>query len=189
MSRPEARTLLLAMLASCALLPACEESTPGEGANGPPAGAASQAPKAVDLGAQMVAAVAPGSSAGVIGVHFALTKAPMLNEALPMDIAIVPHREFTSVAVHFFSQDGLTLVSGDVLGPVTDAKLEKPIKHQLVLMPAREGLYMISATVETTGADGTVSRVFSIPVVVAAHMPDAPAAAVVPPAAPASANR
>ena len=181
MLKPEARALLLAMLASSLLLTACDNSAPEPTAKTPAAGSTPKAPKAPGIGANMVAAVAPETSSAAIGMHFALAKAPALNEGLPLDIVIVPHREFTSVAVHFFSQDGLTLVSGDSLGPLTEAKPEKPIKHQLVLMPAREGIYMISASVETTGGDGTMSRMFSIPVVVAPPGPVAPSAA--PPAA------
>ena len=157
MLKPEARALLLAALANCLLLTACNDSAPGPTAKTPAAGGASKTPKA----------------SGVT----ALANAPVINEGLPLNVVIVPHQEFASVVVHFFSQDGLTLVSGDSLEPVTDAKPGKAIKHQLVLMPTREGIYMISASVETTGSDGTMSRVFSIPVVVAPREPAAPSAA------------
>jgi len=176
----QARALLLAMLAGCAMLTACEEAAPDPNAA---AAAASARPKPAKTGVldeKMVAAVSSGKTAVAIGLHFSLTRAPTVNEGLPVDIALVPHREFTSVMVHFLSQDGLTLMSGDSLGPLVDPDLEVPIKHQVVLMPAREGVYMINATVETTGTDGTVSRIFSIPVVVAP--PSAPAAADAPPA-------
>jgi hypothetical protein len=106
---------------------------------------------------------------------------------LPVDIVIVPHQEFSSVAVHFFGQDGLTLVSGDSLGPVSEVQPEKPIKHQLVLMPVKEGIYMVNATVETIGGDGTVSRIYSIPVLVSAPPPPA-AATPAPATAPAPAT-
>jgi len=180
MFKPEARAWLVATLASCSLLSACGES-PDENAPPPVATAKPKAPKASGVGENMVAAVSSGQSAAAIGVHFSLTKLPTTNEGLPIDIAIVPHRDFSSVAVHFFSQDGLTLISGDSLGPLTDVTPEKTIKHQLVLMPVRDGVYMINASVETIGSDGTVSRIFSIPVVVAPPAPKPAAAA--PPAA------
>ena len=34
-------------------------------------------------------------------------------------------------------------------------------------MPARAGVFVITASIETEGAEGMVSRVFSIPVIVA----------------------
>lgn len=182
MQKPEAWRLLLATLAVSWLLTACHDSAPDAPAKPAAAGGNSKAPKTSELGVDMIAAVAPESSSAVIGMYFALTKAPVINEGFPLDIVIVPHREFSSVSVHFFSQNGLTLVSGDSTVPLPDAKPEKAIKHQLVLMPAQEGLYMISATVETTGVDGTVSRMFSIPVVVTS--PDAAPPAATPSAKP-----
>jgi len=180
MLNPIARTTLFA-LTSCLMLLACNDSAPEPAAQSSAATGKPKPPKAATLETDMVAAVAPDSTLRVIGMHFALTRAPAVNEGLPINIAVVPHQEFSSVAAHFFGQDGLTLVSGDALGPVSDAKPEKPIKHELVMMPTREGVYMISATVDTVGADGTVSRVFSIPVVVQGAAPAATSA----PAAPA----
>jgi hypothetical protein len=165
MLKPEARALLLATLASCLLLAGCGDAAPDASAK-PTAGRENKAPKAVALTEDMVAAVAPGTSTRVVGVYFAMRKAPAVNEGLPLEIALVPHQEFSSLVAHFFSQDGLTLVSGDTFGPVSDPKPGTPIKHQVVLMPLREGLYMVSVTVDSTGAEGMVSRVFSIPLVV-----------------------
>jgi hypothetical protein len=42
-------------------------------------------------------------------------------------------------------------------------------------MPARDGVYMITVNVDTEGKEGIVSRIFSIPVIVApAAAPAAP---------------
>jgi hypothetical protein len=49
-----------------------------------------------------------------------------------------------------------------------------------VLLPKREGMFMVTSTVETDSAEGNITRIFSIPVIVAAAPADAPAA----PAAP-----
>jgi hypothetical protein len=171
MLRPLARAGLLVMLASCSLLTACEEAAQDEGA----AKSAVNTPRK-----NMVAAVASEKSTAALGLHFALTKTPTLNQGLPVDIVIVPHQGFSSVAVHFFGQDGVTLISGDSLGPVSEVTPEKPIKHQLVLMPVKEGIFMVNATVETIGSDGTLSRVYSIPILVSP--PAAPAAGVPAPA-------
>jgi len=182
----EGRVLLLATLASCTLLTACEEPAPDPKAAEAAASAKPKTPKGNVLDEKMVAAVSSGKTAVAIGLHFNLTTAPTVREGLPVDIALVPHQPFTSVSVHFLSQDGLTLISGDSLGPLVDPAPEKPIKHQVVLMPAREGVFMVNATVETSGSDGTVSRIFSIPVVVAP--PAAPAEPAEPVATPAAAE-
>ena len=114
----------------------------------------------------MVAAVSAGKTAAMLSVHFALRAVPAVDHSLPVDIAIVPHRDFTSLRAHFESRDGLPLTSGEVLGPLGDSPKEKALTHELVLQPSKEGLFMIMAIVETEGEDGTVSRIFSIPIIV-----------------------
>ena len=119
-------------------------------------------------------------------MHFVLRSSPTVSQALPVDIAIVPHQAFTAVRAHFDSRDGLVVATGNELATKTDPKPEKPIEHQLVLMPGKDGVFMVSAVVETEGLDGTVSRVFSIPVIVA---PPAPAACRAAPRAPGTHRR
>ncbi len=159
-----ARRSLLAALSLGAMLVACEDSAPDPQATAPAATAA--APKTNELPANMVAAVSAGKTATAIGVHFSLGASPAVDTALPVEIALVPHENFTSVGARFQSQDGLTLMSGDALAPTKSAVAEKIIKHQLRLMPSRTGVYIVTASVETEGAEGTVTRVFSIPVIV-----------------------
>jgi hypothetical protein len=160
-----ARCSLLAALSLGCLLAACEDSAPDPQAAGA-AATTKAAPKTNELPPNMVAAVSAGKTATAIGVHFSLGASPAVNTALPVDIALVPHETFVSVGAHFQSQDGLTLMSGDELAPTKSAPAEKIIKHQLRLMPARTGVYIVTASVETEGAEGTVTRVFSIPVIV-----------------------
>ena len=45
----------------------------------------------------MVAAVPAGKSSKYVGVHFSLGNSPVVNQALPMDIAIIPHEDFASL--------------------------------------------------------------------------------------------
>jgi len=167
-----ARAFLFAVVVCGGMLAACDDS-PKESATPTTTTKKSSAPKIAGLAPDMVAAVSSVKTATMLGMHFALRATPKINEALPVDIAIVPHRDFTALQAHFESRDGLTLTAGDILGQQGDAPAEKALTHQLVLLPAQEGLFMITAIVETEGADGTVSRVFSIPVIVAPSDPPA----------------
>jgi hypothetical protein len=187
MYRNDAGIRVLAALVCGAWLSACNDA-PTEGP-APGAGTAKQqASKVPGLAPEMVAAVSTGRASSVISVHFALGNAPSVGKSLPVDIAIVPHEPFTSITAHFGANDGLMLTAGDTLGPVTDAALETPIKHRLMLMPGRDGVYMVTASVETQGIGGSTTRIFSIPVIVAGAASAAPAAAPAPadgaPAAP-----
>lgn len=186
-TRPGFRSLIVACAAVlwlCACDDAPTDSATQTGASQKPGKVAENA-----LPPEFVSAVSSGGNNSVISVHFALRSTPTASVALPVDIAIVPHQMFTSVRAHFDSRDGLAVATGNELDTKSDPKPEKPIKHELVLMPGRDGVFMVSAIVETEGADGTVSRVFSIPVIVApqaAPPAAAPAASEPAPATPAS---
>jgi hypothetical protein len=176
--------LALALMACGSLIAACGD--PPSEAPVSPTASSGKTSKVAGLPPEMVSAVSAGRSSGVISVHFALGKPPLVGQALPVDIAIVPHQDFTSVRAHFDGVDGLAVTVGTAMDPVANVKQETILKHQLVLLPAREGVFMISATLETESpTEGTVSRVFSLPMVVSLVETPAPAPAAVTPAAPA----
>jgi hypothetical protein len=183
MNGSKAVAALLVLLSAGAGLAACDDPPPQPAKR--EAAPKADGPKLANPGENMVAAVPAGKSARFVGVHFSLGNVPTVKQALPVEIAIIPHENFTSLGASFETQEGLTLISGDVLPTTKNAAAETTLKHQLALMPARSGVFMVTATVETEGADGTVSRVFSIPVIVEPP-PGAAAAAPAPePSAPA----
>jgi len=173
MSRTGFHALLLAVASACVLLTACGSSEPDPAATS--AVPKPAVPKNPKLGDKYVAAVSHSKSADALGVHFSLGAIPQAGQVLPIDIAIVPNLKFAAVRAHFYVQEGITLISGDTLEPQSNVEPGKQIGHPLVLKPTAEGVFMISVTVETEGADGSVSRVFSIPIIVSAPPAEAPA--------------
>jgi hypothetical protein len=176
------RAVFAALVCACVLV-ACGDSPPEPQAGAPVVKEAEPPPKSAKISKDMVAAVSANRSSNVISVHFALRAPPTVNQALPVDVVIVPHREFSSLIVNFNDQDGLTTTSGNSFGPSNDIKSEEPLSHQLVLLPTKEGMFMVTSVVETDGADGNITRIFSIPVIVAAAASPAAADAPVPPPA------
>ena len=170
----------LAALATVWVLAACDDAPP-EPQQAAPVVKDVPAPKVANLAKDMVAAVSAGKAASVISLHFALRAPPTVNTPLPVEVAIVPHRKFSSIRVHFDSQEGLATTSGDNFGPVTNAGTETALTHQLVLLPTKEGMFMVTSSIETESEDGNVTRIFSIPVIVApAGAAPAPAPAAAP---------
>ena len=167
MSTEGARLMLITALLSGGILTGCGDASdqtvaPAATTKKPDANRTSILP------AEMVAAVSSGRTASLIGVHFAVRAAPTVGQPLPVDIAIVPHQEFTALRVHFESHDGVEVTEGKVFGPVSDLPLEKPLNHKIVLLPSKDGVFMVTAILETEGGDGSVSRIYSIPVIVSA---------------------
>lgn len=160
------RPAALAVVACLCVLAGCDDAPSEKAQVAPEAAKGPAAPKVANLSSQMVAAVSSGKAASAISVHFALGAPPTVGRPLTVKIAIVPHRKFRSVRAHFESHDGLTLTAGDVYGPKEDADSETSLEHELVLTPEKEGVLMVTTLVETEGDEGSVSRVFTIPVVV-----------------------
>lgn len=156
-----------AVLVSVCALAACDDPPPAPVANAPAVKKNDPPPKVAELAKDMVAAVSANRASNVIAVHFALRAPPTVNVPLPVEVAIVPHRKFGSVLVHFESQDGLSTTKGENFGPVTDVEAETTLLHQLVLLPSKEGMFMVTSSVETESEDGSETRIFSIPVIVA----------------------
>jgi hypothetical protein len=170
------RAAFAALVCVC-VLAACGDPPPEPQASGPATTKNEPPPKVANLAKDMVAAVSAGKASNVISLHFALRATPTVNTALPVDVAIVPHRDFTSLRVHFDSQDGLAATAGDTFGPKADVNGETPITHQLVLLPTKEGMFMVTSSVETEGAEGNITRIFSIPIIVSAAAGSTPAPA------------
>lgn len=179
-----ARAVGFALLAS-AFVAACDDAPapkPASQGNAAP----SPASKEAQVPSNMVAAVSAGRSASMIGLHFALEAVPTVGKPLPVAIAIVPHRPFTSVRALFEAPEAVILATGNQFAQQVNVKAESVLAHKILLQPKQEGVFLVTAAVETEGEDGTVTRIYSIPVIVhsAAPAPEAPAAA--PPANPES---
>jgi hypothetical protein len=159
------RVTTFAALAFACLLAACD-GAPNDSQTAPQPKPNAPAPKVARLSNQMVSAVSAGKTASAISVHFALGAAPVVGQALPVKIAIVPHRSFKAVQAHFESHDGLTVTAGENFGPITEADSETALEHDLVLLPAKEGVFMVTTSVAADDEDGSVTRIYTIPVIV-----------------------
>jgi len=165
------------LLAGCGDSPSPDAPASATGAPKAPKPAANRLPP------EMVAAVSAARNTGIVSVHFVLNGIPTVGKALPVDIAIVPHRPMASIVAHFDARDGLALATGESMERQADPVPEKVLKHQLVLLPGKEGVFMVTALVETETEEGMLSRIYSIPVIVGP--PGAPPAET-PPAPPAN---
>jgi hypothetical protein len=187
MFMPSFRSTGLAALASVAILTGCNDA---ERVPVKPVATEQPAPvpKLAQLSREMVAAVSSGKTASAISVHFALGAPPTVGQPLPVRIAIVPHRKFLAVRGHFEGGDGIPLASGEVFGPKTDVEAETVLEHEFVLMPNKDGLFMVISSLDTDGDEGSVTRIFSIPVIVSRASAETTPQEGAPPAPPSRTN-
>src|SRR5687767_6895360 len=96
----------LSAIVACVLVGACDNAPPA--AETPAAGAAARIEsKSASVPPEMVSAVSASKSSLLLSVHFSLGAQPTVGKPLPVEIAVVPHRPFASLRVHFDTADGL----------------------------------------------------------------------------------
>jgi hypothetical protein len=157
------RAIFTAVLAG-AFATACDDAPAPKA----PASTATPAPaksKLAELPPHMVAAVSSGRTAEAISVHFALEAAPAIGKELPVTVAIVPHRPFASIRALFQGPESLGM-SSNHFEQRKDVGSEVVFTHRFTLQPTEEGVFLITAAVDTEGEDGQLTRIYSIPIII-----------------------
>ena len=161
---------ICAVVMAGALVAGCDEAPPPKAPAATPASPGPAKAKLAELPPQMVAAVSAGKTSEMISVHFALQAVPAVGRPLPVEIAIVPHRPFTAIRALFQGPESLGMSTGKQFAHEDDVGSEVVLKHQLTLQPSEEGVFLVTAAVDTEGdgdaEGGQVTRVYSIPVIV-----------------------
>ncbi len=160
---------LVALIAGAGMLAACEDSGNTPKVNTTETAPTAPMPKSDDLPPDMVAAVSANPTSSPVSVHFSLGARPEVNKALPVEIAIVPGQDFETVSAHFLTQNGLAVTVGGTYGPLKSPAVGKPLRHQLVLLPREEGVFVLTVNIDTIDRQGAnFTRLFSIPLLVSA---------------------
>jgi hypothetical protein len=117
-----------------------------------------------DQTAGMVSAVGLGKSTLPVIVKFALSSRPKREEALAIDIAVMPQIAGDSLLVQVLPSDGLdtSAVGPDLsLGPVDAGGV---YRHSFTVTPGQAGVLLLGLNLSLKHDDITESRVFSVPV-------------------------
>ena len=167
---------LSAALAAAGLLWGC-----GSGKDAGSAGAAKQQPtvrkalKPADKTLSMVSAVADRTRGGPVPVQvkFELKARPEPAQPLDVDIAIVPvSGAVDRVTGKVEGEDGLELLDGAQI-PTAERPAEGvAIEHTVRVLPKRDGIFTLSASLTVDAAGQTTSATFAIPVIAGAGMPE-----------------
>jgi hypothetical protein len=121
----------------------------------------------------MVTAVSPCKAGPPVELKFELREAPKAGEALEVDVAILPDAPAINRLYGKFSGgDGVDLVDGGDLAAVDKPPQGTAIRHLLRVLPKKDGIYTVNATVTVDLADDSVTRTFSIPLIVGDGLAD-----------------
>jgi hypothetical protein len=174
-------TGLLLAAAACCLLGACGHSGHDSGAplvkRHADGTAASAAANSTNSGpTDLVSAVSSGGAGdGPVGLKFQLGQRPVAGQPVIMRLRLVANQSLAHLEARFHPDDGLEIREGGDFDPEGPMDAGAAVDHSLTLVPDRDGVYTVMATVTTGAAAEGVSRSFVIPIVVGVAPAAAPA--------------
>lgn len=115
--------------------------------------------------ATMARAVGNGKPGAAVDIRYDLTARPEVGKPIEVQIALVPGAGVEAMDVTFSGMEGITL-SGALTATFAGVKTGEPYKHTLSVLPDRNGVFYITASVSAQMGGASSGRTFSIPFVV-----------------------
>ena len=121
----------------------------------------------------MVSAVSAGKGGPPVELKFELRDAPKAGEALEVDIAVLPDSPaINRLYGKFIGGEGIDLVEGGDLAAVDKPAQGTVIRHVVRVLPKKDGIFTLNAAVTVDLADDSVTRTFTIPLIVGEGLAD-----------------
>ncbi len=126
----------------------------------------------------MVAAVSVAKSGPPVSLKFELREPPQVGQPLDLDLVILADAPAISrIYAKFNSGEGLDLLDGGQLEQVDKPAAGAVIRHVVRVLPKQNGIFTVSATVSVDLGNDSLTRVYSIPVIVGDGLAESPAKA------------
>jgi hypothetical protein len=121
----------------------------------------------------MVAAVSAGKGGPPVGLKFELRASPQAGQPLELDFAILPDAQsIERINARFQGSDGLDLVDGGDLAAVDKPAQGSIIRHVVRVLPKQDGIFTVTAAVSVDLASDSITRTFTIPIIVGEGLPE-----------------
>jgi hypothetical protein len=121
----------------------------------------------------MVAAVSVGKGGPPVSLKFELRSTPQAGQPVDLDLAVLPDAPaIERIDGRVDGNENLTLVEGGDLAPVEKPAQGSVIRHVVRLLPKQDGIFTVTAAVTVTLPDYSITRTFTIPVVVGEGLPE-----------------
>ena len=168
---------IFSLIATAALLAACNSEPAPESKSEPSAkaakpklsaeanAAADAAAATKDATAKMARAVGNGKPGAAVDIRYDIRARPEAGKPVEVEVALVPGPGVDAMEATFAGMDGITL-AGPLSASFPVVKAGEPYKHTLSLLPAHNGVFYITVAVNTQMGNTSLGRTFSIPFVV-----------------------
>jgi hypothetical protein len=124
------------------------------------------------------AVVTTKAGAALLQVKFELAAHPVVGDPVDIDMVIQPASDnIDEVSGTIQGDDGLAVVSGDVIPPTEKPPYGMPIHHAVKVLAKRDGIFTLSATMAVNSGGQSLSPVFAFPVIAGGGMSEAAASA------------
>jgi len=121
----------------------------------------------------MVAAVSVGKGGPPVGLKFELRSSPQAGQLVDLDLVVIPDAAaIERIDGRFDGGENLSLVEGGDLGAIEKPAQGSVIRHVVRLLPKQDGIFTVTAAVTVTLANDSITRTFTIPVVVGEGLPE-----------------
>jgi len=115
----------------------------------------------------MVSAVSAGKGGPPVEMKFELRGTPQAGQPMDVDIVVLPDAPAISrLYGQFKGGEGIDVVEGGELAAVDKPAQGTVIRHVVRVVPKEDGIFTLSAAVSVELADDSVTRTFTIPVIV-----------------------
>ncbi len=121
----------------------------------------------------MITAVSAGKGGPPVGLKFELRTTPEAGKALEVDLAVIPDAvAIERIQAKFQGGENLSVVEGGDLADIEKPAQRSVIRHVVRVLPKQDGIFTLSATVTVDLANDSITRTFTIPVVVGQGLPE-----------------
>jgi hypothetical protein len=135
----------------------------------------------------MVAAVSPGKGGPPVGLRFEVRSSPEAGQPVDVDLAILPD---AAAIDHINGQiqggENVSVVEGGEIPAIEKPAQGSVIRHVVRLLPKQDGIFIVTAAVNVDLGNDSITRTFTIPLIVGDGLPELAAKSEVADAAPAA---
>lgn len=156
------RAWLVGLLAG-ACVGACDRA-PDDSRQAAPS--AAPAPRVAQLPPDMVSAVSGSKASSSVDLKFALRSRPEPGHPLDIDLAILPKDSDATIRLIVQNTDGFQITAGQEVTIPKGSESGSVRVHRLTVVPARDGVFSLSAVALVDSDNSSVTRTFAIPIIV-----------------------